>query len=83
MRIFEFLSNTVSFELGFLETIGYFVIYINKEVLIFIEIVLKTINRGLAKSSKRALSQKLIPAKSFVKLNSRKLIPAKSSVKPN
>ena len=42
--VFEFLSDTVSFELGLLETIGYFVICLSKEVLIFTEIVLITIN---------------------------------------
>ena len=79
----EFLSNTVSFALGLLETIRYFVISLSKKVLISTKIVLKTINWGPQKSLKRALSQKLMPAKSLVKLNSRKLIPAKSSVKPN
>ena len=44
MRIFEFLSDTVSFELGLFVTIGYLVICISKNVLIFTEIVLKTIN---------------------------------------
>ena len=44
MRILELLSDTVSFELGFLETIGYFVICLSKKVLIFTEIVLITIN---------------------------------------
>ena len=34
----EFLSDTVSFELGLLETIGYFVICLSKKVLIFTEI---------------------------------------------
>ena len=46
MRILEFLSNTVSFELGLLETIGYFVICIGKKVSIFAEIILKTKNKG-------------------------------------
>jgi hypothetical protein len=44
MRIFESLSDTASFELGLLETIGYFVICFSKKVLIFTEIVLKTLN---------------------------------------
>ena len=44
MRILEFLSDTVSFELDLLETIVYFVICISKKVLDFTEIVLKTIN---------------------------------------
>ena len=44
MQILEFLSDTVSFELGLLDTIGYFVICLSKKVLIFTEIVLKTIN---------------------------------------
>ena len=69
--------------IGLLENIVYFVICISKKVLIFTEIVLKTINKGPAKSLKRALSRKLISAKSFVKLNSRELIHANSSVKPN
>ena len=40
----EFLSDTVSFELGLHGTIDYFVIFLSKRVLIFTEIVLKTIN---------------------------------------
>ena len=44
MRILEFLSDTVSFEGGLLETIGYFIICLSKKVLISIEIALKTIN---------------------------------------
>ena len=44
MRIFEFWSDTMSFELGLLVTIGYFVICISKKVLIFTQIVLKTVN---------------------------------------
>ena len=44
MRISEFVSDTASFELGLLETIGYFVICFSKKVSIFIEIVLKTMN---------------------------------------
>ena len=44
MQISEFLSDTVFFELGLLETIGYFVICLSKKVSIFTEIVLKTIN---------------------------------------
>ena len=43
MQILEFLSDAVSFELGLLDAIGYFVICC-KNVLIFAEIVLKTIN---------------------------------------
>ena len=38
------LSDTVSFELGLLETIGYFVICLSKKILIFTGNVLKTIN---------------------------------------
>ena len=34
--------NEMSFELGLLETIGYFVICLSKKVLILAEIVLKT-----------------------------------------
>ena len=41
----EFLSDTVSFELGLLDTIGYFVICSSKKVLIFTGIVLKAINK--------------------------------------
>ena len=44
MQILEFLSDTVSFELGFLETIGYIAICINKKLSIFTEIILQTIN---------------------------------------
>ena len=44
MLILEFLSDTVSFELGLPEHVGYFVICISKKVLIFTEIVPKTIN---------------------------------------
>ena len=44
MRIFEFLSDTVSFELDLLATIGYFVICLSKKVLTFAEVALKTIN---------------------------------------
>ena len=86
----------MSFELGLLETIGYFVICLSKKVLTFADIVLKPQNKveekiflkanvkfTPAKSLKRTLSRKLIPAKSLLKLNSRNLIPAKSSVKPN
>ena len=39
----EFLSDTVSFEVGLLETISYFVICLSKKVSIFIEIILKAI----------------------------------------
>ena len=94
MRMLEFLSDTAFFESVLLDTISYFVIF--KKVLIFTEIVLKTINYAVekiflkvnvkftpSKSLKRALLRKLIPAKSLVKLNSRKSIPAKSSIKPN
>ena len=44
MLILEFLSDTVSFESGLLETIGYFVICISKKVSIFTKVVLKTMN---------------------------------------
>ena len=44
MRLLQFLSDTVSFESGLLETIGYFVICLSKKVFIFTEIVLKTID---------------------------------------
>ena len=50
MRILEFLSDTVSSALGFFETIGYFVICLSKKVLIFTEIVLKTISQGRGKN---------------------------------
>ena len=72
MRILQFLSDTVSFELGFLETIGNFVICKSKKLLILTEILLKNINKDPAKSLKRALMRKLIPAKSLIKLNSQK-----------
>ena len=44
MQISEFLSDAVFFELGLLETIGYFVICLSKKVLSFTDIVLKTTN---------------------------------------
>ena len=40
----------MSFELDLLETIDYFVICLSKKVLIFAEIVLKTINEGRGKN---------------------------------
>ena len=43
MQILEFLSDKASFELGLRKTIGYFFICLSKKVLIFTEIVLKTI----------------------------------------
>ena len=49
MRILEFLSDTVSSEFVFLETIGYFIICLSKKVSIFTQIVLKTINLGRRK----------------------------------
>ena len=39
IRILEFLSDAVSFELGLLYTIGYFVIYLSKKVVIFTEVL--------------------------------------------
>ena len=50
MRILDFLSDTVPFELGVREIIGYFVICISKKVLIFTGIALKTINLGRGKN---------------------------------
>ena len=50
MRILEFLSDTLSFELGVLETISYFVICISKTVSIFTESALKTKNLGRGKN---------------------------------
>ena len=44
MRVLHFLSDTVTFESGLLETIGNFVICLSKKVSIFTEIDLKTIN---------------------------------------
>ena len=43
----------MSFELGLLETIGYFVICLSKKVLVFAEIVLKTTNKGRGKNIPR------------------------------
>ena len=40
----QFLSDTMSFKTGLLETIGYFVISLSKKVLMFTYIVLKPIN---------------------------------------
>ena len=68
MRILEFLSDTVSFELGLLETIGYFVICLSKKVLTITEIA--KLKFTPAKTLKRALSRKLIPAESLVELDS-------------
>ena len=64
MRILEFLSNTVSFELSFLETIGYFIIFLSKKVLIFTESVLKPETKVVEKIFLRE-NAKFTPAKSL------------------
>ena len=45
----EFLCDTMSFELDLLKTIGYFAICLSKKVVIFTEIILKTKNQGYGK----------------------------------
>ena len=43
-KYWEFLGDTMSFELGLHKTIGYFVICLSKKVVIFTETILKTID---------------------------------------
>ena len=81
----------MSSEFGLIKTIGHFIIYLSKKVIVFTEITLKTINYGrgknvpygkheihTAKSLWTFHLRKLIPMKSFVKPNLRKLFPTKS-----
>ena len=81
MLIFEFLSDTVSIELGLLETIGFFVICLSKKVLIFTEIVPITINWGCL--ANWIHSHEIFKEGNFAKINSREILGSAQFAKIN